>query len=87
MCSGFYLQKVRHLQNNNMSPKQDNQPSRRLPDFGICRAERMGKDGVPFCRVANPQDCAHAGFSEGHAFCCHPQSDQIILRTQSAQKK
>lgn len=55
----------------------------KLPDPGICRAERYYTTGLILCLVFKPQFCKHALDFGNAIFCCHPERREIIARTQS----
>jgi hypothetical protein len=59
--------------------------SQTLPDTAICRARRSGFGDYVDCLVKAPAVCCHA-LKFGHGYLClHPQSLDIVARTQAGQ--
>ena len=58
-----------------------------LANNAVCRARRKKAGGFVYCLVSNAYACPFAERVDYNLLCCHPEKENIILRTEAKRHK
>ena len=58
-----------------------------LANSAVCRARRKKPGGLVYCLVSNAYACPFGERVDYDLFCCHPDRENIILRTEAHRDK
>lgn len=58
-----------------------------LANLAVCRARRKNAGGFVYCLVSNAYACPFAERVDYNLLCCHPEKENIILRTEAKRHK